>query len=74
MQKQPKNWPRVQYPLNYGYHKHTLSIHFPFFQTKHFTAMKFYMGYEKKLYIWAFLWYQNLQKLEKKFKDRTGLI
>ena len=34
-----------------------------FIQTKHFLVVKFGMGYEK---IWAFLWYQNLQKFEKK--------
>ena len=42
-----------------------MTRHFVFiiFQTQHFWAAKFYMCYEK---ISVFLWYQNLQKFEKK--------
>ena len=39
---------------------------------EHFSAMKFAMDYEK----WGFLWYKNLQNLEKKnsWKNRTGFL
>ena len=43
----------------------TRHIFISIFQMEHFSALKFDMGYEKK---WAFLWYYNLQKFEKKLK------
>ena len=41
------------------------------FQMEHFSAVTFTMGYEKKKKR-AFLWYQNLQKFEKK-NEKMGL-
>ena len=38
----------------------------------YFWAVKFEIGHEKN-YIWAFLWYQNHQKFEKKKVETSGL-
>ena len=43
----------------------TRHVFISIFQTEHFSAVKFVMGMRK---IWAFLWYQNRQKFEKKLK------
>ena len=41
------------------------------FQTEHFSAVKFGIGYKRKT-IWVFLWHQNHQKLDKKL-EKNGL-
>ena len=40
-------------------------------QTEHFSAVEFTMGYGKNT---SFLVIANLQKFEKSWKDRTGLL
>ena len=50
--------------LNYGYYNQAVFINI--FQTEHFSAVKCHMVMRK---IWASLWYQNLQKFEKKLKS-----
>ncbi len=52
----------------------TSHIFINIFQTVHFSAVKFTTGVMRK--IWAFFWYQNLQKFEKNLKqsDRAPLI
>ena len=51
--------------LNYG-HQNQTQIFINIFQTEHFSGVYNLTWIMRK--IWAILWYQNLQKFEKKLK------